>query len=383
MRIYLDHAATTPVDPLVLKAMQPYFSKDFGNASSIHSFGREAKEALEQSREKIAKAIGATAEEIIFTSGGSESDNLALIGIAFKNQVRGNHIITSSIEHPAVLSTCEYLAREGFQVSYAPVDKEGIVKVEGIEKVLDGQTTVISVMHANNEIGTIQPIEEIAEIVKEKEVYFHSDAVQTLGKIPVDVNKFGVDLLSLSAHKIYGPKGVGALYVRKGTRIQPIIFGGGHEKGLRSGTENVAGIVGFAKAVELANERLEEEANKQRKLRDKLIRGILEINDSWLNGHATKRLPNNVNVGFKYIEGEGLVLYLDEKGISASTGSACSSHKLEPSHVLTAIGCKPEDAHGSLRLTLGRSNTEKDVDYVLEALPGIVKKLRKMSPLIK
>jgi cysteine desulfurase len=376
----MDHSATTPVDPAVREAMLPYFSEKFGNPSSLYSIGREARRAIEEARQKVADLIGAKKEEIIFTGSGTESDNLAIKGVAFKNRKKGNHIITSSIEHHAVLHACKYLETQGFRVTYLPVSKEGLVNPADVERAITPETTLITVMHANNEIGTIQPVEEIGKIAREKNIPFHTDAVQTAGKLPINVDALGVNLLSMSAHKIYGPKGVGALYIRKGTFIEPQLHGGGHERNLRSSTENVPGIVGFGKACELAKQHLPDEA-KLAGLRDRLIKGILEIKDSYLNGHPAKRLPNNANFRFSYIEGESMVLNLDMKGISASTGSACSSTSLEPSHVLLAIGLKPEEAHGSLRLTLGLGNTQEDVDYVVSVLPEIVNKLRMISPL--
>ncbi len=378
----MDHSSTTAVDPAVREAMLPYFSEKFGNPSSLYSIGREARRAIEEARQKVAELIGAKKEEIIFTGSGTESDNLAIKGLAYKNRKKGDHIITSSIEHHAVLHTCKYLETQGFKVTYLPVSNDGLVAPADVEKVITPQTILITIMHANNEIGTIQPIEEIGKIARERNVAFHTDAVQTAGKIPVNVDALGVSLLSMSAHKIYGPKGVGALYLRKGTLIEPQLHGGGHERNLRSSTENVPGIVGFGKACELARQRLPEE-EKIAELRDSLIKGILEIKESYLNGHPTKRLPNNANFRFSYIEGESMILNLDMKGISASTGSACSSTSLEPSHVLLAIGLKPEEAHGSLRLTLGRENTQEDVDYVVSVLPEIVNKLRMISPLAR
>ncbi|HDN95547.1 MAG TPA: cysteine desulfurase NifS [Thermoplasmatales archaeon] len=379
MRVYLDHAATTPVDEEVLKAMQEFFSKKFGNASSLHSWGREAREALEESREKVAKLINADANEIVFTGSGTESDNLAIKGIAYKH--RKGHVITSKIEHPAVLETCKYLEKKGFDVTYLPVDKYGLVDPKQVEEAIRDDTILISIMHANNEIGTIEPIEEIGKIAKKHGIPFHTDAVQSVGKIEVDVKKLNVDLLSMSSHKIYGPKGVGALFIKHGIKIEPILHGGGHEYGLRSSTENIAGIVGFAKACELAKKRLHEDAEKMKKLRDKIIKETLKIEESYLTGHPEKRLPNNASFYFKGIEGESLVLMLDAKGIATSTGSACSSKKLQASHVLLAIGIKPEDAHGSLRVTLGRENSEEEIDYFLEVLPQVVEELRKISPL--
>jgi len=381
MKIYLDHAATTAVDKEVIKAMLPYFDDKFGNASSLHQFGQEAKEALEKSRETVAKLINADPREIIFTSGGTESDNWAIKKIAFTNEDKGNHIITSRIEHHAVLESCEFLGKNGFKVTYLPVDRYGRVNPEDVKKAITKSTVLVTIMHANNEIGTIEPIEEIGKICKEKGVYFHTDAVQTVGKVPIDVKKMNVDLLSCSSHKLYGPKGVGFLYVKKGTKIAPMIHGGGHEFCLRSGTENIAGIVGFAKACELAQRDMEKRVKHEKKLADRLIRGVSKIPESWLNGHPEKRLPGNTNFCFKYIEGESLILHLDDKGIAASTGSACSTKSLKPSHVLTAIGLSPVDAHGSLRLTLGKDNTEKEIDYVLDVLPKIVEDLRKISPL--
>lgn len=380
-KIYMDHSATTPVDPLVVEATLPYFNEKFGNASSLHSFGREAKKALEESRQKVANLVGAKKEEIIFTGSGTESDNLAIKGIAYKNRKKGNHIITSAIEHHAVLYPCKYLETQGFDVTYLPVNNHGLVEVGDVENAITDKTILISIMHANNEIGTIQPIKEIGEVAQRHDIYFHTDAVQSVGKIPVNVEDLGVDLLSLSGHKIQGPKGVGALFIRKGTPIEPLLHGGGHERNLRSSTENIAGIVGLARAAELAGERLEGDIKHLTQLRDSLIKGILDIEEAYLNGHPTKRLPNNVNVRFSYIEGESLVLTLDMKGVAASTGSACSSASLEPSHVLLAIGLKPEEAHGSLRLSLGRENTKEEVDYVLEVLPEIVSNLRRISPL--
>ena len=381
MRVYLDHAATTPVDEEVLEEMLPYFTKKYGNASSLHSFGREARDAIERSRERVAQLIGAESEEIIFTAGGTESDNIAIKGIAFR-EGKG-HIITSQIEHPAVMATCQHLEKKGFDVTYLPVDKYGMVSPEDVENAIRDDTILITIMHANNEIGTVEPIEEIAKIARENEIVFHTDAVQSVGKIPVNVKRIGMDMLSISAHKIYGPKGVGALYIKKGTKIEAIIHGGGHEKGLRPSTENVPGIVGLGKACELAEKRMEEDMKRMQRLRDRLIKGVLEIEESYLNGHPEKRLPNNAHFRFAAVEGESLILSLDDKGIAGSTGSACSSKKLKPSHVLMAIGLNEVQAHGSLRLTLGRENTEEEIDYVIEVLPPILEKLRAMSPLWK
>lgn len=381
-RVYMDHAATTPVDPLVVKAMLPYFSECFGNASSLHSLGRDAFEAVEAARQKVANLIGSENNEIIFTSGGTESDNLAIKGVAYKNRDKGNHIITSSIEHPAVLETCRHMESEGFKVTYLPVDRLGMINLAGLEKAITEKTILITIMHGNNEIGTIEPVEEIGKIARERKVYFHTDAVQTVGKIPIDVKSMNADLLSMSAHKIYGPKGVGALYVAKGVRCGPIIHGGGHERGMRSSTENVAGIVGLGESAELAKQRMATDMPYLTDLRDKLTKGVLgSIQESYLNGHPSKRLPNNANFRFTAIEGESLIMGLDAKGIAGSTGSACSSKKLEASHVLLAIGLNEVEAHGSLRLTLGRENTDEDVEYVLNALQEVVGDLRSMSPL--
>ncbi|MDD5131636.1 MAG: cysteine desulfurase NifS [bacterium] len=384
-RRYFDYAATTPVHPEVIKAMQPYLDAVYGNPSSLHSFGQEAQAAVTKSRDLIAKSINAKSEEIVFTSGGTEADNFALIGIFEANAKKGNHIITTVIEHHAVLETCKFLEKHrGAKVTYVPVDKYGLVDLEAIIKAITPQTILISVMHANNEIGTIEPIAGIGKIAKEKGIYFHTDAVQTFGSLDLDVEKLNIDLLSASAHKLYGPKGVGLLYIRKGLRILPFLHGGEQERRRRASTENVSGIVGFGKAVELAIKEKQERHQHVTILRDKLIKGILEkIDESELNGHPTKRLPNNVNATIKYIEGESMLINLDLEGIAASTGSACSSSSLEPSHVIKALGVSPEVAHSSLRFSLGRLNTDEDVDYLLEVLPRIVKKLREMSPLYK
>ncbi|NYZ77131.1 cysteine desulfurase NifS [Candidatus Micrarchaeota archaeon] len=383
MKVYLDHAATTPVDKRVLEAMLPYFSDRYGNPSSIYSFSNEAHEAVEKARGSVARLIGAEPSEMIFTSGGTEADNLAIQGTAFANRHKGNHIVTSAIEHPAVLNTCKWLETRGFEVTYLPVDREGLVSPEKLESELRSGTILISVMHANNEIGTIEPIEEIAKLARERGICLHTDAVQSIGKIPVDVKKMGVDLLSISAHKICGPKGIGALYVRKGTDIAPLAHGGGHEHGMRSGTENVPGIVGLGKAAEIAHAEMKADSEHMARLRNRLVDGALKIENSWLNGSTAKRLPNNANFGFGFIEGEALVLELDFNGIYASTGSACSSKSLEPSHVLRAIGLPPEQCHGSLRMTLGRENSAEEIDYVLQVLPKVVGKLREISPFKK
>lgn len=379
--IYLDHAATTPMRPEILDVMRTYFLERFGNPSSLHTYGLEARKAIEDAREQIAHTIGATPPEIVFTSGGTESDNMALRGVLRAGSGESDHIITSAIEHPAVLETCKFLEQRGHEVTYVSVDVDGRINPSEVEEAIRDNTRLISIMHANNEIGSIQPIAEVGAIAASHGVYMHTDAVQSVGKVPVDVAALNVDMLSISSHKIYGPKGVGCLYVRKGTRIKPLIFGGGHERGLRSGTENVSGIVGFSEAMRLASEDFADNVRIQR-LRDALIDAVLrEIPYTRLNGGKERRLPNNANFSFSYIEGESLVLRLNAKGIAGSTGSACSSKKLEPSHVLLAIGLDPVDAHGSLRLTLGRETTEADVQYVNDVLPEIVDQLRQMSPL--
>lgn len=382
-RVYLDHSATTPVDPEVAELMMTYYTEKYGNPSSVHSFGQEAKEGLEIAREQVAALIGAQANEITFTSGGTEADNLALLGSADALRKKGKHIITSAVEHHAVLETCEYLAKNGFDLTVIPVDEEGFVDPQAVAQAIRPDTILISIMHANNEVGTIQPIAEIGKIAKERGVTFHVDAVQSLGKIPIDVKAMNIDLLTMSSHKIYGPKGVGALYSRKGIKLVPRVYGGGQEKKRRSGTENLPGIVGFGKACELAGKRMEEEEKRLKVLRDKLMDGILErIDYVKVNGpRGDKRLPNNVNVSIQYVEGESLLLSLDMMGIAASSGSACTSGSLDPSHVLLAMGLPHEIAHGSLRFSLGRQNTEEDIDYVLEQLPKIVERLRAMSPL--
>ncbi|MBU4226770.1 MAG: cysteine desulfurase NifS [Candidatus Atribacteria bacterium] len=381
-RIYMDHAATTSTDVEVVKAMEPYFTLKYGNPNSIHSFGQEARKAVEEAREKIAHLIGANSSEIVFTAGGTEADNHAIKGIAWANQKKGNHIITSKIEHHAVLHSCQFLEKQGFRVTYLPVDKYGLIDSEDVKKAITGKTILVTIMHANNEIGTIEPIKEISKVVKKAGVYFHTDSVQTVGHIPIDVNDLGADMLSMSGHKFYGPNGVGALYLRKGTRIVNLIDGGAQEKNRRAGTENVAGIVGLGKAAELAEKRLVQGKEVEViKLRDKLIKGITEkIDHTHLNGHPTKRLPGNANFCFEFIEGESMLLSLDMEGVAASSGSACTSGSLTASHVLLAIGLPPEIAHGSLRLTLGKDNTEEEIDYVIDILPGIIEKLRALSP---
>ena len=381
-RIYLDHAATTPMRHEVVEAMLPFLRERFGNPSTLYSYGQEAKKAIDGAREKVAQVMNANSSEIVFTSGGTESDNFAISGVAWANQKRGNHIITSSIEHHAVLNICKFLERRGFEVTYLPVDNHGLVSPDDVKKAVRKDTILISIMHANNEIGTIEPVEEIGKIAKEEGIYFHTDGVQTFGHIPIDVNMLNVDLLSASAHKLYGPKGVGCLYIRKGVRIVPFLYGGAQENKRRASTENVAGIVGFGKAAELAIKEMEEEGNRLIPLRDRLIKEILEkISFTRLNGHPTKRLPGNVNVCIEFVEGESMILQLDINGICASSGSACTSSIIEPSHVLLAIGIPPAVAQGSLRFTLGRDNTNEDIDYLLEILPTVVERLRAMSPL--
>ena len=380
--IYLDYAATTPVDKRVLKEMQPYFSEKFGNTMSLHSFGQEAKFALDQSRHVLADLMGAKdANEIIFTGSASESNNLALKGIALANKPKGkNHIIISSIEHACVMESAKWLKSQGFEITKLPVNKYGLVNPEDVRKVITDKTILVSVIHASNEVGTIEPIAEIGKICREKGVYFHTDASQSFGKIPINVEKMNIDLLTASSHKMYGPKGVALLYIREGVKIEPILHGGGQESGLRSSTVNVPAIVGFAKAAQICKEEMKKESARQIKLRDKLIKNILKISGARLNGDPKKRLPNNVNVSFPSIEGESLIIRLDLEGVACSTGSACSSIKLEPSYVLLALGLKPEEAHGSLRISLGRQTTEKEINYVLKVMPKIVTKLVEMSP---
>jgi cysteine desulfurase len=382
--IYLDYAATTPVDPAVLEAMMPYFHDNFGNPSAIYAYGEIARNAVAEARAKVARLIGAKDEEIIFTSGGTEADNFALKGTAYSLQKKGNHIITSSIEHHAVFESLKFLSKNAFKITTLPVDNYGQVNPDDVKKAITDKTILISIMHANNEIGTIQPIAEIGKIAKESGVYFHTDAVQTAGHIPVNVNEMGVDMLSLSGHKLYGPKGIGVLYVRKGTKLTPFMHGGGQEKGRRSGTENVPGIVGLGKAAELAGTALIEEANRITVLRDKLVTGITsKVDHIHLNGHPVNRLPNNVNISVNFVEGESMCLNLDMVGIYASTGSACSSSSLEASHVLIAIGLDYVQAHGTLRFSLGKWTTAEEIDRVLEVLPPIITKFRAMSPLTK
>ena len=383
-RIYLDYAATTPTHPEVVKAMLPYFTEAFGNPSSIYSYGQEAKGAVGEARVKIANLIGARDDEIVFTSGGTEADNFAIKGVAFANESKGNHIITSLIEHHAVIETYKFLEKRGFKVTYLPVDEYGLIDPGDVKKAITERTILVSVMYASNEMGTIEPVTEIGRITREAGIYFHTDAVQAVGHIPVDVNELGVNLLSMSAHKLYGPKGVGALYIKKGSKLTPFMHGGEQERRRRASTENVPGIVGFGQAAEIAHQEMNEEMERLTCLRDRLIKDLLKrIDHSRLNGHPTMRLPNNVNVSVDYVEGESILLNLDLEGICASTGSACSSSSLEPSHVLLAMGLSHEQAHGSLRFSLGKWTTEEEIERVLDALPRIVAKLRAMSPLLK
>lgn len=382
--IYLDHAATTPQDRQVLAAMLPFFTKKYGNPSALHQIGREAKQALAVARESVAKILNCTAQEIIFTGSGTESDNLAVLGVANSYQERygkRGHIITSAFEHHAVLYPCQYLEKNGWQVTYIKPNRAGMISPLKVQKAIQKNTALVSIMYANNEVGTIQPIAEIARVVKKKGALFHTDACQAVGALTLDVKKLGVDLMTINGSKIYGPKGVGALYLGRDVLINPIQFGGGQEKELRPGTENIPLIVGLAKALEIAQKKSASENARLTKLRDRLIKGILDgVPNSKLNGDPKKRLPNNVNVSILGVEGESILLYLDEQGICASTGSACTSHDLEPSHVLISMGLPHQEAHGSIRFTLGRSTTRADINYVLKVLPGIVNKLREISP---
>lgn len=380
--VYMDHAATTYTKPEVLEEMIPYFTEHYGNPSSIYSLARKTKMAINESREKVAKAINADEREIFFTGGGSEADNWAIKGIASAHKKKGNHIITTKVEHHGILDTCKYLEKHGYEVTYLDIDEEGFINLDDLKNAIKDTTILVSIMFANNEIGTIQPIKEIGAICKERKVLFHTDAVQAVGHIPVDVKEMNIDLLSMAAHKFYGPKGVGALYIRKGIKIDNLIHGGAQERGRRAGTENIAGIVGLAKAIEIACEKMEENNKKMVVLRDKLMNGLLEIPYTKLNGpKGENRLPGNVNIIFQFIEGESILLMLDAKGIAASSGSACTSGSLDPSHVLLAIGRPHEVAHGSLRLSLGDASTEEEVDYVLSVVPSIIQRLRDMSPL--
>ncbi|MFH1180813.1 MAG: cysteine desulfurase family protein [bacterium] len=373
--IYLDYAATTPVDPRVFRAMSPYFSRKFGNTMSIHGFGQEAKQTLEESREQVAVLVGAKSQEIIFTGSATESNNMVLRGVV------GKHIIISSIEHLCIMESAKWLEKQGVEITRLPVDKYGLINSADVERAIKKETILVSIIHASNEIGTIQPIAEIGRICRAKGVYFHTDASQSFGKIPIDVKAMSIDLLTASSHKMYGPKGAALLFIRQGVKVSPLLRGGGQESGLRSSTVNLPAIVGFAKAAAICRQTMKKEGERIGKLRNKLIKGVLEkISGSHLNGHTIRRLPNSANFWFDFVEGESIVIQLDLSGVAASTGSACSSAKLEPSHVLLAIGLKPEQAHGSLRLTLGRWTKESDIDFVLKVLPKIIKNLRKISP---
>lgn len=383
-RIYLDYAATTPTHPDVVKAMLPYFTEKFGNPSAIYACAQETKAAIEDARSKVARLLGARDEEIVFTSGGTEANNFAIKGTAYANKRKGNHIITNVIEHHAVLETCHFLEKMGYQLTILPVDSYGMVSPDDVRNAITPKTILITIMMANNEIGTIQPIAEISKIAREAGVYLHTDAVQTACHLPINVDELGVDMLSMSAHKFYGPKGVGALYIRKGTRLVSFMHGGGQERNRRASTENVPGIVGMGKAVELAMDEMDTEAKRITRLRDKLIKGLFDrIDPLRLNGHPQKRLPNNVNISIAFVEGEAICLNLDVEGICASTGSACSSGSLEPSHVMLALKLPPEEMRSSIRFSLGKWTTDEEIEYVLDVLPRIVNKLRAMSPLLK
>ena len=380
-RIYMDHSGTTPLDPEVLEAMMPFLTKNFANPSSIYTEGREVRTAIDQARQQVASALNAQPGNITFTSGGTESDNLGILGSVFNLKEKNGHIITTSIEHPAVTRTVEFLGSHGYDTTFLEVNELGQVELDTLADAIRPDTKLISIVYGNNEIGTVQDMKEIIKLAHERDVLVHTDAVQAVAKIPIDVKDIGIDLLSLSGHKIYGPKGIGALYVRDGLKIKPIQHGGGHENKLRSGTENVPGVIGLGKAMEMGETGLTTEMPRVKAMRDRLQKGLLELDDSFLNGHPEKRLPHNTHVRYSYIEGEALLLNLDMMGIAAATGSACSSKSLKASHVLLAIGLNPEQAHGSLRLTLGKNNTDEEIDKVLEAVPAIVKKLRAMSPL--
>ena len=382
-KVYMDNGAGMPLDYRVFEVMKPCFLENYGNPSSSHSFGNNAKVALATSRERIAQLVGAEkSRDIIFTSGGTESNNMAIKGVAFRNKGKGNHIITTAIEHISVINICKYLQKQGFEITYIPVDKQGLVDLGKIKEAINDKTFLISVMYANGAIGTIQPISEIGKLAQDNNVLFHVDAVAAIGKVPINVKEENIDLLSLSSNDMNGPKGVGALYIKKGTKTQPIIQGGGQENGLRSGSENIPGIVGMGKSAEIAQTEMESESKRLIGLRDKLITGVLDnISHSFLNGHPKKRLPNNANLRFSYIEGESLILGLDMHGIQVSSGSACTSKTLQPSHELLAIGLAHEEAHGSLVFTMGKQNTQEDVNYILEVIPDVVKRLRALSPL--
>ncbi len=381
-KVYLDNAATTALSPKVLEQMMPYLTTIYGNPSSPHSFGQEARKGVDHARDQVAKALNALPEEIIFTGCGTESDNTVLFGVAERYAKKGNHIITTNVEHHAILHTCEALEKRGVEVTYLPVDENGMVTGEQVANAITDKTILVSIMFANNEVGTIMPIAEIGKVCRERGVLFHTDAVQAVGHVPIDVKAMNIDMLSLSAHKFHGPKGVGALYMKKGIRLPSYVMGGAQERNRRAGTENVAGIVGLGAAIALATQTLEESAARMTRLRDKLIAGIAQrIPEVKLNGHPTMRLPNNVNYSIKYIEGESILLMLDMNGIAASSGSACTSGSLDPSHVLLALGLSHEVAHGSVRLTLSDETTEEDIDYVLDVLPKVAERLRTMSPL--
>lgn len=380
-RIYLDYAATTSVDEKVFKAMEPFFSKKYGNASSLHSFGQEAQEAMEHSRKMISGYLGAESKEIIFTGSATESNNTALKGVMSANKKKGKHLIVSAIEHDCILNSAKWLDKQGYDVTWLKVDKDGMVDPKDVLDSIKKDTVLVSVMHANNEIGTVQPIAQIGKICREKGVYFHTDAAQSFGKIPINVNEMNIDLLTASSHKMYGPKGAALLYVRTGTNIEPLLHGGGHESGKRSSTENIPAIVGFAKAVQLCMDEMTTESRRQTELRDRVIRDVLEnIPHSRLNGHLQKRLANNINMSFSFVEGESIIMRLDDMGIAVSTGSACSSPKLEPSHVIMAMGIEPQYAHGSVRISLGRFTTDADIDYLEKTLIKVIEDLRKISP---
>jgi cysteine desulfurase len=379
-KIYLDYAATTPVDKKVFEEMQPFFSKEYGNTASLHKMGEIAKDAMENAREKISKKTNGKDHKLIFTSGGTESNNFALKGLAYANKEK-KHIITTKIEHDCVLNSCKFLEKNGYKISYLPVDKEGFVDLNKLEQEITKETLLVSIIHGNNEIGTIQNIKEISKIVHEKKTLLHTDACQSFTKVPIDLKKEEIDFMTINAHKIYGPKGVGGLFVKEGLKLEPLLHGGGHEYGIRSGTSNVSGIVGFGKSVDVIKEK---DISHMEELRNQLIKGLSDIDDSWINGPlGKKRLCNNVNVTFRYAEGESILLLLDHKGIEVSTGSACSSNTLEPSHVLSAIGLRQEDTHGSIRISLGKETTKEDIKYTIETITEIVDQLRKMSPLKK
>jgi cysteine desulfurase len=382
LKVYMDYGAASPVDPRVLDAMIPYFSDSFGNPSSIHSYAFDAQKAMKAARAQVASLIGAQPQEIVFTSCATESNNLALIGAAMRYRSRGSRIVVSNIEHISILNLCKELSKQGFDIKYVPVDRDGIINLQRLDELVDDETVIVSIMAANGEIGTIQPIKEAAETAHQHDALFHTDATAAAGKIHLDVVESGVDLMTLSSNDLYGPKGVGALYIRKGLRVKSLMIGGGQENGLRSGSENIPGIVGMGKAAELAEAEMKKEAEKLIQMRDRLIEGITDsVPESYLNGHPTRRLPNNANIRISYIEGEALILSLDQLGIQVSSGSACVAKTLEPSHVLLAIGLRHEEAHGSLVFTLGKGNREEDVEYVIKQMPGVVRRLRSMSPL--